>query len=613
MGMVLIVKRIWNAWLGAPLNKKIAVIFLSITVLSSLTVGLVSNELSMNVITNSSIEESRNAAKAVAVTIESFFRAADTTFIGVYSNKELGEALKAAGTAGEDSENLRQNIQSAVYSARQVNTSVQYINIYGKNGFSYTDFYYHDQTNRSYEECVAYYSRYGLTEDRRAALWIPNQTTVVANASKRMITLVRYIRDVYTFKIQGIMTMGVAETTLATLYQSVNNNMYIVEKNGTIISQYDKTLLGKVLPYPELTGALSSGADTGTLSFNDKNGSKLFATYTVIPATGWYIVSIADHYRAFMSSYNLSYYIVIILLMTIFVSSAVLVKASKVLTASLNRLFATMKQAMSGDLSARFKSKQKDEVSQIGTYLNEMLKDIGESIRYREESERLARLSELRLLQSQINPHLLYNTLDSVHYHLETGKYDSATDILQAMSAFFKLSLSQGDFLIPIDREISLIQNYLDIQRMCRYKDIELIISGDTSLLSLKIPKMTLQPIVENAILHGFEGDIVRGTVTIDLTRSEDTAVITATDNGTGITEDQVEKINASIQAPHAGFEQKHYGLWNINQRLKDAFGTESGIEIQSEFGVYTRAIITLCRVNLPDEKDQGGTTCTTS
>lgn len=592
--------RIWVRWAKTPLNNKMAYLFLSITILSSLIVGLVSNQLSTNMITKSSINESSNAAKAVAVTVDSYFTTADQTFLSIYSNTYVMEALKKNNLSQKKyNQTQTKYIEEAVSLARQLNDSVQYINIYGKNDFSYTDFYYHAPENTSFEDCNEYYSSYGLDEKKKTALWVPNQTTLVANTNKRLITLVRYIRDIYSLEILGIMTMGLTETSLSRQYQSVNNIVYIVEKNGSIVSHYQKPLLGTNLSYPELLTALNSNDDNGTLSFNNESGTKLFTTYSVVPSTGWYIVSIADHHTTFLSIYNLSLYIALILFLTIIISGTVLVKVSKILTASINRLFSTMKQAMSGDLSVRFTTTSNDEVNKIGRYLNEMLKEINESILYKEESERLARLSELRLLQSQINPHLLYNTLDSVHYHLETGKYERATDILQAMSAFFKLSLSQGDFLIPIEREISLIQNYLDIQRICRSKDITLNISGDSSLMLVKIPKMTLQPIVENSIIHGFEGDVAYGAITIDLQSISQIIIITVTDNGTGMTKDQVNNLNACIHTPRSGFNQKHYGLWNINQRLKEVFGNGSGIVLQSEFGEYTKAVITLSFKNL--------------
>ena len=599
-------KSIRDIWAYAPLNKKIAIIFLTITIVTSVIVGLVSYQLSKNVITDSSIEKSQNAAKTVANTVDEFFNTADQTFISIYSNQDLITYLDYEKfSADRDIQKAQQIVETAVSRARQLNNAVKYINIYGMNGFAYTDYYYYSEKNTDYYSCDEYYSGFGLYDTRRTALWIPNQNANIGYSKIRLLTLVRYTRNIYSLKITGIMTMGISEASLCKQYLSTNNNIMIVDSDGYIVSDYDKTLIGTKLQHSSILESLATGNNTGTVDFTDDDGTMLFATYSIIPSTGWYLLSVEDYFQIFKSSYNLLTNIIIILLATIIISSIVLLLVSKALTASLSRLFTTMEEAMAGNLSARFRPSNNDEVNRIGIYLNDMLRQISENIRYREQSERLARISDLRLLQSQINPHLLYNTLDSVHYNLETASYKKAAEILKSMSSFFKLSLSQGDILIPIERELSLIRVYLDIQRICREKNIELIISGEKTF-PVKIPKMTIQPIVENSIMHAFHGDEINGRITIDIHKNSDKIIISVTDNGIGMTNQQCSKINENIQSPHRGLEQKHYGLWNVNQRLKNTFGNNSGIVIQSEFGEFTKTIITIYVGNGPE----GGTSC---
>ena len=588
-------------WTQTPLNKKMAIIYLMITLATSLIVGLVSYHLSKQIITRSSIEKSQDAVKAVASSVNTFFNAADNTFISIFSNHNLRDYLEHTEMDKGHQEQARRDISAAVSLARQLNNSVIYINIFGSQAFNYTDYYFNSETNRDYHACVSYYEPFGLTDDRKSALWVPNQNAVIGLSNTRLITLVRYTRDIYTLDITGIMTMGVSEASLCKLFQS--SNMFIADSDGSILSHYDKKLIGSKLPYASIRESLTNDQKIGTVSFLTDDQDRFFATYSQIPETGWYLISIEDYYQTFQSSYQLKNSIAAILLSSIFISAIILIFVSKALTASLSRLLATMDRAMSGDLSVRFDVTSSDDVNKIGIYLNKMLKQISENIDYREKSERLARLSELRLLQSQINPHLLYNTLDSVHYRLETADYQQASDVLKTMSRFFKLSLSQGDYLIPIEKELSLVRYYLEIQRMCREKNIELIIHCDSSLLQMKVPKMIIQPIVENSILHGLGDDHAHGRIIIDVEKSNDsTVVITVSDDGIGMTYEQADKINDAINSLHNGFEQKHYGLWNINHRLKDVFGDCSGLTIQSEFGEYTKTVIVICNIT---ERDQ--------
>ena len=119
----------------------------------------------------------------------------------------------------------------------------------------------------------------------------------------------------------------------------------------------------------------------------------------------------------------------------------------------------------------------------------------------------------------------------------------------------------------------------------------------------MKVPKMIIQPIVENSIVHGLEDDHAHGRIIIDVEKSNDsTVVITVSDDGIGMTYAQADKITDAIYSLLSGFEQKHYGLWNINHRIKDVFGDCSGLTIQSEFGEYTKTVIVICNVT---ERDQ--------
>ena len=587
-------RKIKDMWAYAPFNKKIAVIFLFITIITSVGVGIVSYQLSKKVITNSSIEKSQNAAQTVADSVDAFFTAADQTFISIYSNPDLMYILDEKGPIDESEQNkYRKILQTAVEQGQRLNNSVAYINVYGKNGFSFTDYYYYSEENTDFDSCVGYYGGYGLDTGKTSALWVPNQSSNIGFSITRLITLVRYTRDIYTLETTGVMTLGITESSLCRKYTSPNSDIFIVGIDGTVISHYDKSLIGSKLELSSINDSLKSGPDVGTVEFTENDGTRLFATYARIPETGWYLVSLEDYYEIFRNNYNLLGNICLILLIAVIVSTAVLLWASKVLTASLNSLFSTMEKVMSGDLSVRFVPSGSDEVNRAGLYLNKMLDQINEDIHYREESERMARISDLRLLQSQINPHLLYNTLDSVHFHLETASYKKASDILKSMSKFFKLSLSQGDILIPMEREMALIRVYLDIQRICREKNIELKITGDIPS-HLMIPKMTVQPIIENSIMHGFQGNDGNNQITIDIREYDNTMTITVSDNGIGMTDEVCSRLNENIASPRRGLEQKHFGLWNVDQRLKNTFGDESGIFLESEFGEYTRTIITI-------------------
>ena len=199
--------------------------------------------------------------------------------------------------------------------------------------------------------------------------------------------------------------------------------------------------------------------------------------------------------------------------------------------------------------------------------------------------------SEIRLLQSQINPHLLYNTLDSALCLITKNDNRTAIHILEELSRFFKLSLSKGNFFVSFSTELSHIKSYMELQKLCRNKQIELRVTGDRTLWSVKIMKMTLQPIIENAYLHAYEGIANDGIITIEIKSCNEILHIEVTDDGTGIEDEELAQLQESLlsEEPTVGF-----GLWNVNQRLKKVYGSEYGLTIDSEFGEFTRVTVTM-------------------
>ena len=187
------------------------------------------------------------------------------------------------------------------------------------------------------------------------------------------------------------------------------------------------------------------------------------------------------------------------------------------------------------------------------------------------------RKTELRALQAQINPHFLYNTLDSISWMCERGKNAEAVHMVNALARLFRISISRGHELIPIRRELQHAESYLQIQSY-RYKD-QFVYSFDVdeSCLNFLCNKITLQPIIENAIYHGINGLVDQGCIKISVKPEGGDIVFTVEDNGAGMDDAQVAAIMSKERSDHTGI-----GIKNVNDRLKIYFGSKYGIEIHS-------------------------------
>lgn len=210
----------------------------------------------------------------------------------------------------------------------------------------------------------------------------------------------------------------------------------------------------------------------------------------------------------------------------------------------------------------------------------------------RAEQERLRR-AEFELLQAQINPHFLYNTLDAIVWSAESKDEDQVIRMTRSLSDFFRASLSKGKDDISIRDELVHVSSYLQIQQI-RYQDIlKYSIKIDDKYMDCLIPKITLQPLVENAIYHGIKNRRGGGSIDISAFDSENGFTILIKDNGAGMDEKRLEKVRESLvnRSPE---EAEIYGLYNVNERIQLDFGREYGISIQSEHNKGTSVYINL-------------------
>ena len=217
-----------------------------------------------------------------------------------------------------------------------------------------------------------------------------------------------------------------------------------------------------------------------------------------------------------------------------------------------------------------------------------------------EQKQQALRKSEFAALQAQINPHFLYNTLDNITWKIRTGDQQDAVEEVVSLSRFFRLSLSKGAEMVPVKNDIKDVQLYLKLQKK-RYGDrFDYEVESYIRLADMNriyVPKLILQPLAENAIYHGFEQTKKGGFIHISVDRTKSGIVFAVRDNGEGIEEKELEKINEKLQYggnDSASLDGGGYGIYNVNARIKSLFGERYGLILTSEKGCYTCAELTL-------------------
>lgn len=323
------------------------------------------------------------------------------------------------------------------------------------------------------------------------------------------------------------------------------------------------------------------------------------------PYTGWRTVGVFSMDEV-MSSVNTIVYI----LFTCVIISLVLVvivsfKFSRTLTNPIFKLKRLMKQAESGDLTVRFNFQHNDEIGELGQSFNHMIARIDQLIQMVYVEQENKRTAEMKSLQEQIKPHFLYNTLDTISWMARDYDAEDIVRLVDALTNMFRIGLSHGKDIITVKEEITHVSNYLYIQKI-RYKDkLNYVIHVDESLYAVEVPKLILQPLVENAIYHGVKAKRGGGTITITGVPEGENLVFTVQDNGAGMPQEKVEELNRRMSERSVLDEKKSFGLFYIRERIQLCYGKGYGVHVESTLGEGTRVTITLPLYQKPKKFDE--------
>ncbi len=231
-----------------------------------------------------------------------------------------------------------------------------------------------------------------------------------------------------------------------------------------------------------------------------------------------------------------------------------------------------------------------EEIEELDEGINKMARKISVLLENVRQEKEMQHLTELQLIQAQVNPHFLYNTLDTIVWLIEGGMTDDAVEMISSLSIFFRTSLSKGNDIIPLSEEERHTLSYLEIQQY-RYRDIlEFEINIPKELSGIPVPKLSLQPLAENALYHGIKNRRGKGKILIEGREEEDALVLTVSDNGQGMTPERLHEVQEAIRTG----ERAGFGLAAVAERIALYYGPGYGMKISSEEGKGTTVEIRL-------------------
>ncbi|WP_418780115.1 sensor histidine kinase [Intestinimonas sp.] len=372
---------------------------------------------------------------------------------------------------------------------------------------------------------------------------------------------------------------------------SSDGYLYLIDGDGEIIYHPRQQLIYAGLL--EENNRTAAGYEDGSHA-ETFGGAKRQVTVKTVGYTGWKLVGVVPADNIWDNYGQLLLFFLFVVLFSIFLLVFVNLHLSERISVPIKTLERAVKELEAGREEVDIDVSGPYEIERLGHSIRSMVSTMRHLMDDIIEQEAQKRRSELDVLQSQINPHFLYNTLDSVVWMTENGRTDEAILMVTSLARFFRISLSRGSNIIPIADELEHARHYLTIQKM-RYKNkFSAVIAAEDGVEGLYTIKLIVQPILENAIYHGMayaDGD---GEITVRARRDGEDVVIEVADNGPGMPEEMVERLLDQSYAAAPGTKGSGIGLRNVHQRIRLTFGEEYGLAIHSEPDAGTTVCIRL-------------------
>lgn len=577
-----------------PIRIKLMVILNIVILIPLIVISFFSYKSSEDVLTNKSIKYSQDILKVIDLRVSDYITslnglAAELLDDGTVNNYIQNDTHKQNTVqVYHDEDDVRDLLKDEI----RIKGEIQGVSIsVGSKLHCYAD----DSTKKESIEDIIPYG--GHLYKKVLQLSNANEGSPVwyidKSGSHTYILYARAIVDRNTYSNTGMMIFLVKQEWLSTVFNGLGNEdmkrtAVLSQKKQVILSQYQAE---KYRLSDKVFGDMFY--DTGWVADNAQN---TLISYVTVESTGWKIASYIPLSVLYSDIENLKQKIIIALIAAVFFLLLVSFYLSYDFVSAIYTLVEGMKKLQGGDESVEVKLARKDELGFMGSAFNTMAREITTLQKWVLREQLTRKDAQIKALQSQINPHFLFNTLESINWMAQLSHVPEISETVNALASLMEASIARSNRCVTLAEEIAYIDNYIFILKK-RFEDrLELIKEIDNRALAVRVPRLLIQPIVENAANHGVANIRGKGVVCLSATVEGELVRIAVQDNGTGIDEDELEILNGrlsmndedSVEVEKES-QRNGIGLENVNKRIKLFYGPQFGIKIESKKGVYTR------------------------
>lgn len=565
-------------------RSKLKITFLMVSVVSILITGLFSYRTTAGILEDKALKLTQDTVVKSAQIVDERLNQLMLVMMTFMISDSFQSMLKDASTGNDQAYFTHMTNMDNVFSqARIAEPLIQSIYISTPIGE-----FYPLPMNRNHSTVFTETQLYQQIIKEKRNIWIEGHEDPIFSGSQRVISLVLQpiaeypVRDVYV--VVNIRENGLRKVVGPT---AEGGSLRFLLNAGESLVYDEANPLIQQTAATGLTSSLLESESSGYTTFK-LGGNDYLLNYAGLQINDWTVVAIQSKANVLRELRSVKWTILLITAISFIVTLIISGWFTRYLLIPLQGLLLVMKRVEINDLSARFHSRNEDELAQVGFRFNRMLDQIVLLIEEVKLAEASKRSAEIKSLSAQMDPHFLYNTLNTIYWKLNLKRVEESQEMVMSLSRLFQLGLNKGQEMTTLEKEIQHVVQYLKLQSSCYENLFEYEIRiAEPGLLQQPVPRILLQPLVENSILHGFESMESGGRIWIEAEADplSGTWSLRVSDNGCGMEEDTVRLLCSQSM-------DQGYAIGNLISRLSLGYGDEARLEVASKLGEGTAVSI---------------------
>lgn len=563
-------------------NKFIFISVINIIIPLILVVGL-SYTKSIELVQQQVSQSNLQTVEQVADNISMMFQDMKNSSVYLLQNEEFMNYLRLPEAEIERDPGHLLAAQKFINNYLAFNSNIHSIYLEAKNGLVFD--------SESAQNTISPGLRRQLEQLRGQGILMPDMITNYNGTQTRVFSYTKIIKDTNDLSINlAILKINLPESSIKSIFGSKllneNSNFFIIDDANTIVSSFDTLMTDKQLS----GGAIDIESLPGPSGFYNHliSGKEYLVTYCNLNFPSWKLVNLVpldDLSEDISSIRNIT---LLSIICSLLICMLIVVFFSFKVFSPLKKLRKAMFKLENEDFNVTIDVRGHDEIALLADSFNKMLRKLDALVNEVLAAKIKQKEAELKALQMQINPHFLYNTLDMIYWKAKMEKAEDSAALVKTLSGLFRLTLNCGNEFTSLEKEIEHLRLYITIQEKRFEEAVEFNLTIEDGLKDCKVVKLILQPLVENAIMHGIEQSGGQGTIHIKVFREQDNLVYEILDDGAGAVESEVYAYLSKIDGNNQGF-----ALNNVNGRIQAYYGKEYGLSFETAPGKGMKVRVT--------------------